>query len=106
SAGEGVIEPAPESAAADDAHGARADAVELAEPPVALTAIAPSGAVTQLDLLDETVVSLGEVGTPRSLHSDGRYLFVGTDAGLDVVDSGRWTWDHVDHFHYYRGEPR
>lgn len=106
SAGERAALPAAESAADDDAHGSRADAVELAEPPVALTAIDPSGAVTQLDLLDETVVSLGEVGAPRSMHSDGRYLFVGADAGLDVVDSGRWTWDHVDHFHYYRGEPR
>ncbi|MBL3699982.1 ABC transporter [Leucobacter luti] len=23
-----------------------------------------------------------------------------------MIDSGRWTWDHVDHFHYYLAEPR
>ena len=22
------------------------------------------------------------------------------------MDSGAWTWDHVDHFHYYRGAAR
>ncbi|WP_336630408.1 MULTISPECIES: ABC transporter [unclassified Microbacterium] len=95
-----------EETSAGDAHGARADAVELPEPPLALAMIEPSGGVTQLDLLDESVEDLGEIGRPSSMHSDGRYLFVGTDTGLDVVDSGRWTWDHVDHFHYYRAEPR
>ncbi|MGN7157513.1 hypothetical protein ACTHRK_15610 [Dietzia cercidiphylli] len=41
----------------------------------------------------------------RSGHRDGRYLFADTDAGVEVVDSGVWTWDHVDHFHYYRTSP-
>ncbi|WP_270353567.1 ABC transporter [Microbacterium testaceum] len=40
------------------------------------------------------------------MHSDGRYLFAADDAGVSIVDSGVWTWDHVDHFHYYRAEAR
>ncbi len=95
-----------EASAPTDAHGARADAVEAAEPQLALTMVTASGAVTQLDLLDESVRTVGTVGAPASTHTDGRYLFVGTGTGVDVVDSGVWTWDHVDHFHYYRAEPR
>jgi hypothetical protein len=40
------------------------------------------------------------------VHTDGRYLFAQTEAGVEIVDSGVWTWDHVDHFHYYRADPR
>lgn len=97
---------APGSAAGTgDRHGAVAGAVEVAEPQLGLTTVAPDGAVTHLDLLDESVTALGEVGAPRALTTDGRYLFVETAAGIDVVDSGVWTWDHVDHFHYYRASP-
>ncbi len=39
------------------------------------------------------------------MATDGRYLFADTGDGVEVVDSGVWTWDHVDHFHYYRAEP-
>jgi hypothetical protein len=31
---------------------------------------------------------------------------VTTAHGLEIVDSGRWSWDHGDHFHYYLAEPR
>ncbi|MDQ1103878.1 ABC transporter [Nocardioides zeae] len=89
-----------------DGHGAVAGAAEVAEPPVGLTTVDPTGTVTHLDLLDESTTEIGTVGAPSAMVSDGRYLFVQTDAGVEVVDSGRWTWDHVDHFHYYRAEPR
>lgn len=94
------------SAPAGDTHGAVAGAEEVAEPQLGLTAVDPSGAVRHLDLLDETVSALGTVGRPSAVSTDGRYVFARTPAGVEVVDSGRWTWDHVDHFHHYRAEPR
>jgi len=93
-------------AVADDAHGAVPGAEEVAEPQLGLTAVAASGAVHHLDLLDETVTGLGTVGRPSAISTDGRYVFVRTPAGVEVVDSGRWTWDHVDHVHHYRAAPR
>ncbi|MDT9594979.1 ABC transporter [Nocardioides zeae] len=89
-----------------DGHGAVAGAAEVSEPQLGLTTIAPSGAVSHLDLLDESVTDLGEIGAPTAMTTDGRYLFAQTDAGVEIVDSGRWTWDHVDHFHYYRADPQ
>ncbi|WP_197680674.1 hypothetical protein [Microlunatus sagamiharensis] len=93
-------------AAAGDAHGAVPGAEEVAEPQLGLTAVDASGAVRHLDLLDETVTELGTVGRPSAVSTDGRYVFGRTPAGVEVVDSGRWTWDHVDHVHHYRASPR
>ena len=89
-----------------DSHGEIAGAAELAEPALGLTAIDPEGRVSHLDLLDESTVELGTVRAPERVHSDGRYLFAADSTGVSIVDSGVWTWDHVDHFHYYRAEPR
>lgn len=89
-----------------DTHGEIAGAAELAEPAVGLTSIDGEGRVSHLDLLEETTVDLGAVRAPLSMHSDGRYLFAADESGVSVVDSGVWTWDHVDHFHYYRAEAR
>lgn len=96
----------PSTEATTDTHGEIAGAAELAEPAVGLTSIDGEGRVTHLDLLDETAVELGAVRAPVSMHSDGRYLFAADDAGVSIVDSGVWTWDHVDHFHYYRAEAK
>ncbi|PPF66293.1 ABC transporter [Rathayibacter tritici] len=93
-------------AAGDSGHGAIANAAELAEPRLGLTSIDPSGAVSHLDLLDESVSALGSIGEPAAMTTDGRYLFAQTAAGVEIIDSGVWTWDHVDHFHYYRADPR
>jgi hypothetical protein len=89
-----------------DGHGAIAGAEEVAEPPLHLVSIDAAGAVGMLDLLDGTTVELGAISTPSAVTSDGRYLFATTPQGVDIVDSGVWTWDHTDHFHYYRAEPR
>jgi hypothetical protein len=89
-----------------EGHGAVAGAEELAEPRLGLTTIDRSGTVAHLDLLDESVVELGSIEAPTAVETDGRYLFAETPRGLEVVDSGVWTWDHVDHFHYYRADPR
>ncbi len=96
----------PPAAATADTHGEIAGAAELAEPALGLTSIAADGRVSHLDLLDETTTDLGAVPPPVAMHSDGRYLFAADDAGVSIVDSGVWTWDHVDHFHYYRAEAR
>ncbi len=93
------------SSAGGDGHGAVAGAEEVAEPQLGLTTISPDGAVHHLDLLDESVTDLGEVAAPTAMTTDGRYLFADTGDGIEIVDSGVWTWDHVDHFHYYRAAP-
>lgn len=96
--------PAPDPTA--DTHGEIAGAAELAEPALGLTSIDAAGRVSHLDLLEESTAELGIVRAPAAVHSDGRYLFSMDAEGLSIVDSGVWTWDHVDHFHYYRAEAR
>ncbi len=86
-------------------HGEIEGAAEASEPPLHLVSIDASGSVSLLDLLDGTETELDGVRAPRSVASDGRYAFVADEHGVDVVDSGAWTWDHVDHFHYYRADP-
>jgi hypothetical protein len=96
----------PSTVGSSDAHGEIAGAEEVSEPQLGLTTIDPAGAIRHLDLLDESVRELGAVGAPERVGTDGRYLFADTGDGVAIVDSGVWTWDHVDHFHYYRAEPR
>ncbi|GHD05590.1 zinc ABC transporter permease AztB [Zhihengliuella salsuginis] len=92
------------SAEAD--HGKIEGAEELSEPPLHLVSIDDAGRVGLLDLLTEETADLGAVGAPRATHSDGRYVFATTDDGVEIIDSGAWTWDHADHFHYYRQPAR
>lgn len=94
------------STEAGDGHGAVSGAAEVAEPQLGLTTIDPAGTISHLDLLNEEVSDLGSIDEPTAMTSDGRYLFAQTAAGVEIIDSGVWTWDHVDHFHYYRAEPR
>lgn len=92
--------------AAEDGHGHVAGAAEVSEPPLGLMTVDEDGAVRHLDLLDEEVAELGSLPPSSAVTGDGRYLFAAGVDGVTVVDSGRWTWDHVDHFHYYVAEPR
>ncbi|MGW9113097.1 ABC transporter [Microbacterium sp. NPDC055683] len=101
----GTAAPTPTSAAEGDGHGAISGAVEVAEPPLQLVAVDDAGTVGILDLLDGTAAPLDAIGAPHAVATDGRYVFATTDAGVEIVDSGVWTWDHVDHFHYYRATP-
>ncbi|GGU24480.1 ABC transporter [Nocardioides albus] len=93
------------SAGSEKDHGAVEGAQEVAEPQLHLTTIAADGAVAQLDLIEGSTAKVGIIGAPSAVESDGRYLFATTADGVEVVDSGVWTWDHGDHFHYYRAEP-
>lgn len=87
-------------------HGAVEGAQEVAEPQLHVVSVDADGAVGMLNLLTGAESEPGAIAPPTSVASDGRYLFANTDAGVEVVDSGVWTWDHVDHFHYYRDSPR
>lgn len=86
-------------------HGAVAGAAEVAEPQLHLVSIDETGATSMLDLLTGEATDLDTTGPSTSVTSDGRYVFAADETGVDVVDSGVWTWDHTDHFHYYRAQP-
>lgn len=95
-----------DDAALDDAHGRIDGAQEVAEPQLHLLTVDESGAVSHLDLLDESADDLGELDAVDDLVTDGRYGYaVRPEAdAVTVVDSGVWTWSHIDHFHYYRAD--
>ncbi|QLD11310.1 hypothetical protein [Microbacterium oleivorans] len=101
-----TAEPTPEASALGDGHGAVAGARELAEPALHLTSIAADGGIHHLDLIDEESVTLGDIPPAKTLDSEGRFLFAGRDGAVSIVDSGVWTWNHVDHFHYYEAPAR
>ncbi|MCW2814234.1 MAG: transporter [Nocardioides sp.] len=92
--------------AGSEGHGDFAGAVELDEPALGLTTVDSAGVVRHLDLLDGQVDELADLGSASAVHTDGRFAFVQSGDGVEVVDSGVWTWDHVDHLHYYRADPR
>ena len=103
-----AAEPEPTAAPVDDVsdgHGEITTAAEVEEPPLALVSVDDDGRVGMLDLLSGESEDLGPVGAPTGLASDGRYVFVTTADGVDIVDSARWSWNHGDHFHYYIGSP-
>lgn len=100
-----TAEPTTDTPTSGDGHGAIAGAEEVAEPQLGLTWIDPAGTVTHLDLLDESESEIGSIDAPEAMTTDGRYSFADTGDGVEIVDSGVWTWDHVDHFHYYRADP-
>ncbi|MBT2249019.1 ABC transporter [Arthrobacter sp. BHU FT2] len=98
--------PTNESATAGDGHGAIPGVAEVAEPQLHLVGVDAAGNASMLDLLSGKESRLGQVAAPVNVTTDGRYVFAANASGVDVLDSGVWTWDHKDHFHYYRAEPR
>lgn len=91
--------------AAAPGHGAIAGIAEVPEPQLHLVSVDAAGKASMLDLLNGTESALGSVVPPSQVVSDGRYVFAVNSNGVDIIDSGVWTWDHGDHFHYYRAEP-
>lgn len=104
--GSAAESPEADSTALGDGHGAIAGARELAEPALHLTSIGTDGAVHHLDLIDEQSEVLGDVAPADTLDSEGRFLFAGREGEVSIIDSGVWTWNHVDHFHYYEAPAR
>ncbi|MCW2288384.1 YD repeat-containing protein [Leucobacter luti] len=86
-------------------HGAVAGASEESEAQLQLLTVDTTGRVGLLDLLDSSEREIARITAPAHLSSDGRYGFAAHAAGVEIVDSGVWTWDHGDHSHYYRSEP-
>jgi hypothetical protein len=85
-------------------HGYVEGAEETAEAQVGL-AFAEAGRheVSILDLATEQTAVIPLALAAATMAEDGRYLYVG-DGGssIEIVDTGVWTVDHVDHVHYYR----
>ncbi len=92
----------------EDGHGRVEGAQELAEAQAHLLTVDEQGSVAHLDLLDASIEELGALVGVESLASEGRYAYAVRPAAdaVTVIDSGVWTWSHVDHFHYYRADPR
>ena len=104
-----VATPSPEpTSAIGDGHGYVAGAEEVPEPPLNLLTLGADGSVDQLDLLDESWTELGTLDNVTDAVTDGRFVFASDSASgtVTVIDSGMWTRDHEDHFHYYRSAPR
>ena len=89
-------------------HGFVTGAVEMSEAPIQLAMIDPTGRLELLDLITEKAAHVGDLGSIGSVSTDGRYVFSSSAAGVGVTitDTGAWTVDHDDHFHYYSAEPR
>lgn len=87
-------------------EGIATGATEVAEPQLTLVAVDADGEASMLNLLDGTTAPLDPVASAATVVTDGRYLFASNDTGVSILDTGVWTWDHVDHFHYYRSDPR
>ena len=85
-------------------HGYVEGAEEATEPQLRLAVSdADAGTLTLVDLLTGDTVQTEDAA---ELHgSDNRYLFTTGEDVTTVTDSGVWTVDHGDHFHYYRSEP-
>lgn len=92
-------------------HGYVEGAEELSEPELSLALVDRPGTLTLFDLLNgNSSVLPGESGQVDEMAGDGRFVYSSRVAGdrttVDVVDSGRWTVEHGDHFHYYRAAER
>lgn len=103
-----TAQPADDASAEDSSpsgHGDVTGAEQVAEPQSQLVSVDAEGNVGLLDLLTDETQELGTIGAPEAVASDGRYAFATTENGVEIVDGGRWSWDHGDHFHYYRTAP-
>src|SRR5690606_35256708 len=87
-------------------HGYVEGAEETAEAQWRLVMADPDGGLHMLDPATEEVEEVGEAPGAEHAATDGRFAYVGGDAGTAVFDSGTWTVDHGDHVHYYKAEAR
>lgn len=95
-----------------DTHGYVEGAVELSEARLSLIAGGADGLLTQFDLVTGERRALAEAtaGDILGVTGDGRYIFrvvsAGAQSEVEILDSGVWTVEHGDHFHYYAAGPR
>ncbi|MDO4258004.1 MAG: hypothetical protein Q4C87_00630 [Actinomycetaceae bacterium] len=95
------------ASATADGHGHIEGAQEVEEAPVALVTLDKNGALALVDLVSLEATPLATAGGATTLRTDDRFI-AATDAEgtTTLVDSGRWTWDHGDHQHYYLAPSR
>ncbi|MBN3931214.1 hypothetical protein IQ279_16520 [Streptomyces verrucosisporus] len=88
-------------------HGYVEGAEETAEQrPRLVMADTGTGEIHVLDLVTEDVTRVGRAEGVRDIAGDGRFAYLGTGTGTQIVDSGAWKVDHGDHAHYYRSKIR
>ncbi|MEU0133944.1 hypothetical protein ABZ172_07915 [Streptomyces sp. NPDC006296] len=88
-------------------HGYVEGAKEAAEEQSRLLLNDPrTGDSRVLDLVTGTVRPTARVAGAGRIATDGRFGFLHTRRGAQVLDGGAWTVDHGDHVHYYRAEIR
>lgn len=87
-------------------HGAVEGAQEMPEAPLHIVSVDATGMAGMSDLLSGEESELFALSSIKTLDTDGRYLYADSHLGVEIVDSGMWSWNHTDHFHYYRDEPR
>jgi hypothetical protein len=92
-------------------HGSVAGAEELSEPALSLALADRRGTLTLVDLTVGTSAGLPGGGGPvDAMTGDGRFVHpsrtVGDRTTVEIIDSGRWTVEHGDHFHHYRSTGR
>ncbi|WP_411698851.1 hypothetical protein [Conyzicola sp.] len=92
-------------AEAERPHGYVEGAAELTEPQLTLATVDAAGELALLDLIDESVKTVGAIDGVTAVSTDGRFVFATGTGGVTIVDSGVWTVDHEDHSHYYRASP-
>ena len=100
---------APDAPPADDepgGHGYVEGAAEMPEPQLGIVMVDDAGEVSLLDLVTQDRSSIGQVDEPERVVDNGRFVFIQTAGAVTIVDSGRWTVPHGDHFHYYSAASR
>ncbi|MDO4791510.1 MAG: hypothetical protein Q3999_03385 [Buchananella hordeovulneris] len=86
-------------------HGHVEGAEQLKEPALSLVTASVAGEVHLVDLASLESAEIAHLHSASALSGDDRYVAVQTEAGVELVDSGVWTWEHGDHAHYYRAVP-
>lgn len=95
-----------------DSHGAVAGAQEAAAPRLNLVVADRTGGLTMIDLAsgDRVELDVPPSGTDIHVAGDGRFVYrvvtLADGTRTDVIDTGRWSSAHGDHFHHYVGPTR
>ncbi len=94
------------SAATSDGVAVEGGASEADGPLTKLVLVDPStGDASVYDAVDETETRIGTFGAVDTVAGDGRFAYLRAGSGTAVIDSGAWTFDHGDHYHYFASTP-
>ncbi|MGN7778341.1 zinc ABC transporter permease AztB [Mycolicibacterium sp. 22603] len=94
------------SAATSDGVAVEGGASEADGPLTKLVLVDPlTGDASVYDAVDETETRIGAFGPVDTVAGDGRFAYLRTGPRTAVIDSGAWTFDHGDHYHYFASTP-